>query len=370
MQWMSVHHTSIPGVVKGAPGGVASDRSTMPTALVASGSPLEFGYVLIGTEARRSLVYTNHSQSPAVVSGVEPMASSDGRFVVGNAYSGDVAPSEGVGILVRFIPTAEKYYEGEFVFLVLSAHTIEPATVRGTGVAFIERGALKIGASHAPSGGALDCGIVPLGEKTTVAFDIRNNRDQPIVLTDSWSHGQQFWLVNPVVGIAETSSLRLEVVFAPHAPGIAYDVLRIADATGFDRIDIAVQGTGTILGDFGALTAPAAHSSTSGAANELDFGDVLLGSSKRIAFYVSNSSDNALELSAKLVRGGQGFSVLEPHPLQMVVPAHDQLGFVVEFEPPNLSDYDDHLVIAAGHRDYVVRRLHGRGVNPLSTDHD
>ncbi len=171
---------------------------------------------------------------------------------------------------------------------------------------------------------------------------------------ESVAQGRQ----SQTVSITFTPSAVGQVTGEAIPSGLSWAFLAEADQPTIQRAQL--QGRGVAQIARGGLTITGGHW-VSG--QELDLGDVQVGtSSQPKIFNVTNTTGNAVSVSARWIRNDQGFVIAGPG-MSFTIPAGITMPVVVTFTPPSKDAFTDNLILSdISGRIMVGTAVKGRGV--------
>lgn len=219
----------------------------------------------------------------------------------------------------------------------------------------VDFGEVLIGMTSAPqtlrwtNAGTQATGIDAVAVRPDTVFQVSGTWQ-----AESVAPGQQ----SNTVSIAFTPSAVGQVTGEAIPSGLSWAFLAESDQPTIQRAQL--QGRGVAQIARGGLTITGGHL-VSG--QELDLGDVQVGaSSQPKIFNVTNTTSNAVSISARWVRNNQGFVVAGPG-MSFTIPPGVAMPVVVTFTPPSKNTFTDSLILSDSSGQIMVgTAVKGRGV--------
>jgi iron transport multicopper oxidase len=286
-----------------------------------SGSPVDFGPVLLGHSLTRDVVL-QASQATQITT----MSVDSSVYVLQSppALPLSVAAGGTVTIPVTFSPVRGGDYPGSLAIVTTSG---------SAGISLDGEGQAN-GPELAVGPKSLTFGGVPPGSFERLNLLVENEGMQPMVFTGVESPSSPFTVTGgPAVGdvVAPGAAVTLSVTYAPEAAGTYTDSLSVA-STGGNRT-VYISGTSSPPGMLQIMP------------TTLDFGPVQVGHTGTLTFVVNNAGGSRLEISQSKPPSSPQFVATTQLPEGTLIPAGNQLVETVVFQPSSAGTFQDSWVI-------------------------
>ncbi len=266
--------------------GVASTAPSPTYLLTPSASSVNFGKILVGSSASKSVTLTNTGNSSVSISQIS--VSGTGFTASGVTPPVTLAAGQGVSLLVGFSPSLAGASTGSVT--VVSSATNSPATISlaGTGA--------QPQISVVPA--SVNFGKVTVGVPNPQTVPVSNPGSANLSVTQATVSGTGFGLsaVALPLTLAPGGSAALTVSFTPASASSTAGALTLVSNAPTSPLSVALSGTGV---------SPVPQLSASPSA--LSFGSVTIGSSGTQTVTLASTGNSAVTLSQISV-AGTGFS--------------------------------------------------------------
>jgi len=281
-------------VANPAPGGGTSSASAFVVAapqITVSPISLNFGDVLVGTPAVRTLAVSNLESVPVPVSASttfgSPYAIAPTTFTL--------PPNGSATVTVTFTPTAAALYDALASFLVSGAERLVGLTGRGTLTLLTFNYSISGQTPVAvPPGGTVALPATEVGSSSAVQFQIVNGGSSPSTINSIGSSGAAFSLSGvptlPVT-LPASGNLSFTVGFAPTAPGNSTGSLTV------NNTSFALAGTATVSPLTYRYSLPGGSPVNISPGGTIPLQPVVAGGASSAQFQIVNPSSSASSVS-------------------------------------------------------------------------
>jgi hypothetical protein len=329
-------------------------QSTPPPA---SGSPamqvssttLQFGSVPIGGNAQQSLTVTSTGTAPLDINALS--ASGNGFSAKAPALPLSLRPGQSLTLPVTFGPKKAGAETGKLVIgsdaagsssvavsLVGSGTTTSTPAPPNVPVLTLSSTAVSFGSVGVGSQGSTSVTLTSSGTAAVLIQSVA-------VSGDAFSTGK---LQLPLT-LAPGQQIALPLTFAPSAAGAQQGEIKLTDNATGSPSTVSLTGTGTTSA---SLSVPA----------NVDFGDVMVGSSgsKTITLVASGSAPVTIKSIA--VAGGSFFG--PPLALPQVLQPNQQMALKVKFSPSAEGDATGSITVSSNSTTNAAAKvpMHGKGI--------
>lgn len=241
--------------------------------LSVSPNSLSFGPVGMGFSSTKNVTLTNSGGQPVVISSI---TSSDPHFTL-TPDNSTIAPSATVNAAVRFSPTAKAPINATIT--IESNSVLGPVTLAvsgsGTGAPELETDKLS-----------LNFGNVATGSSKAMALRITNVGNDSLIISSIAANNARFTVDVAAKSLAPGEFLDDTIRFSPTATGQVTGTLTITSNSPTSPKTIALSGIGT------------AELTMTIDPDDIDFGDVPVGSSKDATVTITNNGNESLNITA------------------------------------------------------------------------
>src|SRR6266850_474753 len=270
----------------------SSSSPGTPPSLAATPASADFGSVLVGTTASRTVALTNSGGSDAVITAVN---TSDPSFgVPGLALPATIAAGAVISASISVTPSSAGPISGSVSFISNAANS--PTVVSFTGTA-----TTGVVAQIAVTPAAIAFGSITVNTSATRTMTISNPGTAALTVNSAAVSGAAFSIAGTTfpVTINPGGSRAVTVTFSPST---------IGNQSGSITIDSNATNLVSPVGLSGNATpAPAPMLSASPAS--LNFGQVAVGSNASQTVTLTNTGNASVTISAANVTGSSAFTV-------------------------------------------------------------
>ena len=300
--------------------GVGVDVGT----LSASPANVAFGSVQVGGNSSKSETLTNTGGSSVTIS--QASVTGAGFSISGLTLPATLAVNQSIAFTVKFAPTAAGAVTGNLAIVSDASNSPLNIALSGTGDA---PGQL----SASPT--SLAFGNVQVSSSSAKSETLTNTGGTTVTISQANVTGAGYsvsGLTLPAT-LAPSQSVAFTVTFAPTAAGSANGTLSIVSDASGSPLNIGLSGIGVTQGQ--VTPNPAS----------LNFGNVVVGSSKTLTETLTNSGGSSLTISAAAASGA-GFS-LSGLALPLTLNAGQSTTFSVQFAPTATGGVSGNIAITS-----------------------
>jgi hypothetical protein len=227
--------------------GAASSGTTSVASsgtLTPSYTSIDFGSVNVGSSASKSITITNSGTASI---GITNLTVSGSYFSVsGLTAPSTLAPSQSVGLTIRFAPVASGVISGTLAISTDTPGRDLSITLVGTA---ISAGAAQLTATPSP----VDFGSVSVGSTSSRTVTIANVGSATAYVSSASLSGPGFTItgLTTPLSLSAAQSTQFTVGFGPTSAGSASGNLAFKDGSGITLLNLAISGS---------AVAPSAHS--------------------------------------------------------------------------------------------------------------
>lgn len=262
-----------------------------PASLAASPASADFGSVLVGTTASRTVTLTNSGGSTANITAVNSSNSSFG--VASLALPATVPPGGSFDVSLTFSPTSAGAASGTVSFVSNASNSPTTVSVSGTGTA----GAV---AQIAVSPASIAFGSITVNTTATRTLTISNQGTIALSVTSGAVSGAAFSITGATfpLTVNPNASTNVTVRFAPTTTGNQSGSITISSNASNQISPVTLSGSATAPPNPLLSVSPTTWS----------FGQVAVGGNSSKSVTLTNTGNASLSISAANLTGS-GYSV-------------------------------------------------------------
>ena len=332
---------------------IASNAANSPATIPLSGTgatlllgaaptSLDFGNVIVGSGSRQTVTLTNTGTESITVS--QATVAGAGFSISGLSVPLTLAAGQKATFNATFAPAATGSASGSLSIASNAANSPATIPLSGTGAT------LLLGA--APS--SLNFGNVSVGSSSRQTVTLTNTGTESVTVSQATVAGAGFSVsgLSVPLTLAASQHTTFDATFAPATTGDVAGSITVASTASNSPATVALSANG--------VTVLLTENPT-----EIDFGDVILGSTSMLPVVLYNTGTASVTITA-ITPTGPGFSISGLTP-PVTVPAGQNTGFSVTFAPSTAGVAGGSVsIVSDATNSPATESLSGTGIHAVS----